>query len=829
MTLQPYYIANYDENSGLDTYYEPFLIPEKAFPVLENAYCWRGRVKKRLGYELLGRLRRAFTTVNFFKSAANWTFNLKVVNGYVIAADNANPGKITTSYPHGLSNGDKVVITGIVGATGYNNVTFTITKVDATNFTVGVDAGAFGAYVSGGFWISDRSLSATEPNAEIVPGSVVVTSNAITFTDQGDGTLTSATIGNSGTINYVTGAVALTFTGVVGSDSLLTYAYYPGLPVMGLPDYEQDAINAEVLYAFDTRYAYFWNGSVFAQLPSTPQVSWFGANYQLFWSLNYYIKSGKKLFWTTNNNAPVDPLRYYDGINWTTFEPAVITGGGTKLEGALILLAYKNRLLALNTYEGANLGASTNFPQRLRFSQNGDPTAADAWLQDTAGKGGYLDAPTSEKIISAEFIKDTLLVKFERSSWKIVYTGNELLPFVFQKINTELGSESTFSLVPFDRGVFSVANVGLTNDDSVNVARIDTKIPQTVFNFSNENNGVKRVYGIRDYNNELVFWSFPNAAQTPTFPNRMLIYNYINSSYAVFVDSFTALGYYNKSASSTWSNLTDITWADWSDPWDFNSTQVSYPDIIGGNQQGFVENLSQQRANDPSLAITSIALSASVVVLTVPNHNLDMGSFIKVTGILGNSTGGTDPSFLNDTNYKIKVLSVNTFSLEKYNSSDGLFHVVTSSTIGTYLGGGVITVISNFNISTKLFSFFYEVGAQQRLSYVDVLLDKTSSGELTCDCFVDECNSVPINDPNFPGIDGLFGDNIILSRPETDIPYQVLQQKIWHRIFINTTCQNFQLKLSMDDVQMQDDAINTEDITMHAMVLYLTKNSRLVQ
>ena len=59
-------------------------------------------------------------------------------------------------------------------------------------------------------------------------------------------------------------------------------------------------------------------------------------------------------------------------------------------------------------------------------------------MGNIADGGGYIDASTEEQIVSAEFIKDRLIVYFERSTWELAYTGNEVLPFVWQKINTEL-------------------------------------------------------------------------------------------------------------------------------------------------------------------------------------------------------------------------------------------------------------------------------------------------------------------------------------------------------------------------------------------------------
>lgn len=62
----------------------------------------------------------------------------------------ANPGKVTTSTSHGYSNGDVVKITSVVGMTEVNNLYFTVTVVDADEFTIGVDTSAFTTYVSGG-------------------------------------------------------------------------------------------------------------------------------------------------------------------------------------------------------------------------------------------------------------------------------------------------------------------------------------------------------------------------------------------------------------------------------------------------------------------------------------------------------------------------------------------------------------------------------------------------------------------------------------------------------------------------------------------------------
>lgn len=59
----------------------------------------------------------------------------------------ANPGVVTTTAPHGLTSGDGVVISGVVGATGSNG-TWSITVLSATTFSI--PANITVAYTSGG-------------------------------------------------------------------------------------------------------------------------------------------------------------------------------------------------------------------------------------------------------------------------------------------------------------------------------------------------------------------------------------------------------------------------------------------------------------------------------------------------------------------------------------------------------------------------------------------------------------------------------------------------------------------------------------------------------
>ena len=46
--MAKFLVSNFTD--GLQNDLEPFLLPQDAFTQLEDAYVWRGRVKKRFGF-----------------------------------------------------------------------------------------------------------------------------------------------------------------------------------------------------------------------------------------------------------------------------------------------------------------------------------------------------------------------------------------------------------------------------------------------------------------------------------------------------------------------------------------------------------------------------------------------------------------------------------------------------------------------------------------------------------------------------------------------------------------------------------------------------------
>lgn len=860
--LTPLYITGY--NKGLVKNKKPFLLPDQAWETLENGYVWRDRELKREGNQLLGRLQRNMAALNFFLTGASpWTFNIRVVTGFVLTTNTANPGQVTTTYPHNLTTGDEVIISGILGATGYNNKTFTITVVDSLNFTVGADATGFGAYSSSGEWISNRSLTATEPGAQIVPGSFSLTTGGVTFTDNGDGTITSGTpLTNFGHINYNTGSVTLITAPVsAGTATLLSFGYYPGLPGMGIWEKETSVVNATNTIWWDEKYAYIFASGAFQEF--IPGTAWNGNDSDFFWAYNYQRSSGTSILFVTNFNngqnseSATDPMYFTDGSTWNVFTPPITAS--INLYQARILIPYYGRLIALNTWEGTSATGATNFFNRCRFSgpAYGDPAAGyptiTAWRTDVFGLGGSLDAPVDEEITGATFVKNTLIVDFEYSTWQLRYVGEYGLPFIWERVSADFGSGSTFSGVLFDNHRLNVGDVAITAGNAIGVQRIDLDTPDQVFAFQNEqvNSGAKRVWGIRDYVRELVFWCYPDGtsqsvAGTPVnFPNKVLLYNYRNNTWAIFRDSVTAFGTFQLQAPGesggavSW-NSTNVTWdsetVTWSDP--VQTAVQGIPAICKLNQQGYAHMFGVQTQDDPSLSITAVAFSGSgLLQLTIPNHNLMQGEIIYLTGLafISSSTFLPVTTSLNNVIYQVfAVVDVNTIQLAIWDTAitPAAYTTVTQISFtptlsaSTYVGSGQVTLFPRMDLVSKDINLFSEKGLNTKLSRLEFLIEPQPQQTSVAVNLITNSNpslNEDIDDSEYPTVLPEMSITNNSSLNQNGMEYQ------WFAYYQTLAAQFFRIQLTYDEPLMNTLSTHQSNFTLYAINAFTRPGGRGIQ
>lgn len=670
------------------------------------------------------------------------------------------------------------------------------------------------------------NFSGTAPGAIFVVGSTVpgqlfsIGNTFLTVYQTGTPAATLTTGLATATFDTTTGALVVTGN---TENPLTAVYYYPSTPVMGLATYEVITLNDELLVGFDQQFAYSfafatgWNritGGGGAAL-------WTGNDSQFFWTVNYRGAGAQNyLLFVTNNNA-ADAMRYYDGTNFNAFGTAgttAINAAGDYVVTCLIMATFKGRLVLFNTTENIS-AANITYTNRARWSSLGNPTTNPAWRQEAGFQGGFLDLPVKQAIVTCEFIKDRLIVYAEASTWELVFIGNIQATFQWQQINTELGAESTNSIIPFDKVALGIGNVGIHACNGINVERIDEIIPYSVFDISNSNAGPERVCGIRDYYPELVYWAYNSVdaagVYNEIYPNRILVYDYVNGTWAYNDDSVTAFGNYQYVADAIWQSTT-ATWEQSNVAWTDPLTQNQFKSVICGNQEGWTFIADIDRSNNcMSLQITNITLSGNIATFTVINHNLPLRGWIYIQGVQGSGTMSTYFT----QNYQIFATSNDTFTIQ----------IDAVALTGTYTGGGVVSRVSEINVWTKQYNFYNESGVNIATQKVDFLVDSnqnppvttpaTPGAQVMVDFFIASSDESQITAAE--GTATNVGTNILETTPYALYPLEKTQDRFWHSIYFNAQGENIQMNIYYDNnTQLPYPSITNADFQINAFIFY---------
>jgi hypothetical protein len=626
----------------------------------------------------------------------------------------------------------------------------------------------------------------------------------------GDEIFTVTTAGAAAMITTSATATVYTFNTGTGAFDIQTSVaatavyYYPAKPVMGFANYEAAAINDENTYAFDTFFAYQLLATGWERLDGETvpgDAQWSGTDSQFFWSITWKgaTEYDYTLF-TTNYNAD-DNIRYFDGTNWTTFTPQYGPNVNETVESARIVIPFQNRLILLNTIESFDATAATRtFQNRMRYSADStilNALHANAFREDVVPGGSFRDAPTREAIVSAKIFKNRLIVYFERSTYEIVYLGFLDKPFVWKEINSTLGCESTFSVVSFDNAILGVGQTGIHACTGANVERIDSKIPDAVFEIRNDDGGVHRVCGIRDYYNEMVYWSIPYHDNYQTYPNRILAYNYNMNTWAFFDDIITAFGYHQPTDDLTWAEMTD-EWQHYNVEWDDGAISAQQRLVIAGNQQGFTFVMFRDyEANAASQQITNITEAAGVITITSISHNLSSGDWVRIE-----QPEGTPE--LDENNYKVRRITDDTFTID----NPPIF-------TGPYEGGGVIRLVSKVDIYSKRFNFYSKDGNSTSITETMFLIDKHEYGELTID-YLSSTSGLSLRDSGI-ATNAILGTSILEMGSYGD--FEDVQSKFWHTVYLQAQGESVQLRIFWSDEQMADSDIPLIPFQIHGIIV----------
>jgi hypothetical protein len=401
---------------GLDTDIEPWLLPEDAFATIRNAHIKHGVVEKRQGYTVFAET--AETDANY------------AISGIT----QADPGVVTVTSttsagtPANITNGTRVQINYVVGMTEVNGQQYLAANVTGTTFELtdlngnNVDTSAFGAYSSAGY-------------VSVFPANRIM----------GIGRCYDAQ-GNRDTIVW---------------DS--ERSYYYNKTNQSLEPFDL----TDIFDSGDEDYVAWANWSSVASSGATP--------------LNrIYFTNGKTV------NAGLNGLRFYvcsalptapQAASASLFQPTI--NSSNTIDGAQFVFVLRQRLLLLGTVEGG-----TSYPQRVRWCKARDPGTPGSfttqWDDNIPGLGGFVDAPTSEHIVSAQYLQDVIIVWFTNSVWSLRPTADPRLPFRWDKLNSFRGADARMGTIEFDQYVLGVSNRGISITDGNETRRIDDRIEDFV-------------------------------------------------------------------------------------------------------------------------------------------------------------------------------------------------------------------------------------------------------------------------------------------------------------------------------------------------------------
>lgn len=677
-------------------------------------------------------------------------------------------------------------------------------------------------------------------------------------------------------------------------------------PVQGLKVWINPSSLGEFLIGFSQTKSYVFNGltNTFTDitfLASTAPFSWNSTINQFFWTSNYVGS-----LWTTNSRSTDDHIRFWNGTNangWSVHQP--IVSGTTTLDGCLIILPYKGRLVCLNTTENG-----VNFQSRARWSQVGTPysgnqaakpitgvtfanpasihvvghgfpngsvvgltniqgstgnvlnqneyvitvTGVDdftvpvnttglsytggtglaqgpgtttpppgsvygispfAWRDDIVGRGGYVDADTSEQIVSADIVKDTLIVGFQRSTWRLRFTGNDILPFQWERLNTQFGAESTFSNVAFDEDVLFFSRYGWIGVDTNNAHRIDEAIPDDSFAIESVDgtlSGMSHVQGIRDYYRQFAYWTYQSPGSL--VPNKMYAYNYLDKTWQIFnpipvvnevVNNIRVLGAFKQNADVTWQSLNqpiDDTWENTDATWGSLGPggNANFPWIVGGDFNGNVYQMFEFIGGPTSDNGNNFPFT----VLTKRfNPYIDEGHKCRLGYIdlyLSTELGGeiTLQHFVDDQNTPILTRTVQLYSRGPIVISaiaTGLVTTITTSSVHSLQTGQLATITS-------------------ATGTIDVAINNMELPVTVIDTFN---FTIAINTTSLTYI----GNGVVWS----DV--QIQGDSKYTRVYLGAIAHMHQISLTLNSSQVADPLKGAASFELQGMVLWTKKVGRI--
>jgi len=353
-------------------------------------------------------------------------------------------------------------------------------------------------------------------------------------------------------------------------------------------------------------------------------------------------------------------------------------------------------------------------------------------IRDSSGNGDKFNSPgagtavcdTYETMNGAVTNGDVVVMTFQRSTWVLEKTRDAFTPYFTRKVPSVLGTDAPFSGVAWNYEVKSIGQTGLLTTDARQSLRFDNRIPYlTQDEFDQEE--FQLTYGGFDRINGQFLWAYRDTESqlTDLTQDRVLVYNYEFSTWAINDQRFSCFGQTVQGQNLTWSQIDetqDPSWLRWDtteEIWNKIGVGAEIQKTLAGDNLGFIYQINTDY-DDYFVAVSAIS-KASSAVATVAASAFQIGDNV----IFENVEGMTEINGLECT-----VTAATTTSITVN---------IDSTNFTTYTGAGSLSKLIEFEAEFSPFNPYRKEGRQVYVSHVEVLLN-THGGGVYVDVYDDE-------------------------------------------------------------------------------------------
>jgi hypothetical protein len=507
-----------------------------------------------------------------------------------------------------------------------------------------------------------------------------------------------------------------------------------GTRVMGIFE-NVDPLNSgtrELLVA-TKKYLYSYDPvtEIFTQIPSGGSLGAghsFGivSNDEYVSGTTYLTKNGVKRFVFTGKG--MSKVYFYDGTNVLDF-----TNGGMGGDNPDYSAPSEGPLTKATKVHwfGERLNLFAPVINAVTYQQG----VLYSGIRDSSGNGdkfnvagaGILSADTYELMKGTIRLGDLIIMKFQGSDWTLEKTRDAFNPYIVKKIPSVIGTDATFSTVAWNYEAKSVGETGLITTDGRQSVRFDNKIPFFTRDEMEQKN-IELTYGGFDRQTSQFMFAYREEGSTldDVTQDKVLIYNYEESTWAIYDQRFSVFGESNRGKDLAWASIKETEKASWEkwgtteEVWGRIGIGEEVQKTLAGDDEGYVYWLNRD-FDDYKGEIGAITQGAEAVILVDGAFKIGDRVFIEgVEGMTEINEGG-DNGVYSVTAATGAAITVN------FNSTDAT----------AYTGGGLVSKVIDFEAKLVPFNPYRDQGRKCYISHIEFLLNK-GAGSVFVDVFEDE-------------------------------------------------------------------------------------------